>query len=505
MGGIKDLTAQDLIRCVTSGEIKAEEAVEAYLQEVEHGNTTIGSFNEVFGQRSLERARDIDRRRLRGEQLPPLAGLPMSLKDNLCTLFGHTTCSSRILANYRSPYQAEAVSRIENAGAIIIGKTNMDEFAMGSSTENSCTGPTRNPWNTQHVPGGSSGGSAAAVSARMCAAALGSDTGGSIRQPAAFCGVVGLKPTYGRVSRYGLIAYGSSLDQIGPITRSVTDCALITQVISGYDPKDSTSVEREVPDYMSTLEKPLENLKIGLPEEFLSETLDTEIQNSIQNASKVFQELGAQPRPVSLPHSRIDVDEAGELSAYAVACYYIIAMAEASSNLSRYDGVHYGFRPDQSNDIIELYSKARSIGFGDEVKRRIMLGTYTLSSGYYDAYYLKALKVRRLIKEDFNRAFEKFDILLTPVTPTPAFRIGEKTDDPLTMYLQDIYTLSVNLAGLPALSIPCGLSSSGLPMGMQLIGPVFSEEILLRAGLMFEKSTGITNLDPYSNGGSEPK
>jgi aspartyl-tRNA(Asn)/glutamyl-tRNA(Gln) amidotransferase subunit A len=392
---------------------------------------------------------------------------------------------------------ATAVGKLEAAGAVVLGKTNMDEFAMGSSTENSGFRPTRNPWDASRVPGGSSGGSAAAVSARMAAAAMGSDTGGSIRQPAAFCGVVGLKPTYGRVSRLGLVAYGSSLDQIGPLTQDVADCALLLTAIAGRDAGDSTSLEAPVPDYLATLEQPLKNLRVGWPSEFFSKALDGEIAAAIRKAGEVFKGLGATIVEVSLPHSRIDIDAKGSISSFAVACYYIVAMSEASSNLARYDGVHYGHRTAAAvGDIIELYSKTRAEGFGEEVKRRIMLGTYTLSAGYYDAYYNKALKVRRLIKNDFDRAFESCDLLLCPVAPTTAFRLGEKTADPLTMYLEDIYTISLNLAGLPGLSLPAGLSRAGLPIGMQLIGPVLSEETLLRAGRMFEKAAGVWRLKP---------
>jgi aspartyl-tRNA(Asn)/glutamyl-tRNA(Gln) amidotransferase subunit A len=383
------------------------------------------------------------------------------------------------------------VKRLLEAGAVLLGKTNMDEFAMGSSTETSANGPTRNPWDLGRVPGGSSGGSAAAVSARMAPAALGSDTGGSIRQPAAFCGVVGIKPTYGRVSRYGLVAYGSSLDQIGPIAGDVRDAALLLSVISGDDQADSTSIRKVVPDYLSAIEEPLDGLQIGLPREFYGDALDPEIAGSIERAAKLMEAQGAILIEVDLPHSRIDIDSNGDLSSYAVACYYIIAMAEASSNLSRYDGVHYGHRTGEvAEDIIELYSRSRSEGFGEEVRRRIMLGTFTLSSGYYDAYYLKALKVRRLIKGDFDRAFESCDVLLCPVSPSTAFRIGENLEDPLAMYLQDIYTLSVNLCGLPAIALPCGLSGENLPIGMQFIGPVLSEERLLRAARMYETARG---------------
>ncbi len=499
MNDLTNRSALQLISSISQREVGVEEVVRAFLAEIESRDPEIRAFNETFADSSLEAARETDRwiARTEGQNLPPLCGLPVALKDILCTLQGQTTCSSRILKGFRAPYEATVVSRLRQAGAIIIGKTNMDEFAMGSSTENSCNGPTRNPWDTSRVPGGSSGGSAAAVSARLCPAAIGSDTGGSIRQPAALCGVVGFKPTYGMVSRYGLVAYGSSLDQIGPLAQDVSDCALLTGVISGHDPMDSTSLNREIPDYLARLDEPLKGLAIGLPEEFFSEALESEVHAKIENAVEAFRSMGAKIINVHLPHSRIDMDEKGNLSSFAVACYYIIAMAEASSNLSRYDGVHYGYRTEKpSQDIIDLYSVSRSQGFGDEVKRRIMLGAYTLSSGYYDAYYLKALKVRRLIKGDFDKAFELCDIILCPVSPGTAFKIGENVSDPLKMYLEDIYTLSLNLAGLPGLALPCGISKAGLPIGMQLIGPVFSEETLLRAGRMFERATGITRLDP---------
>ncbi len=501
MSHATDLSAYELTEAISRGDIGAEEAVRAFLEEIERRDPELHAFNETFPEASLEAARGLDRKisRTKTRDLPPLCGLPVAVKDNLCTLQGHTTCSSGILKGFQAPYEATVIARLRRAGAIIIGKTNMDEFAMGSSTENSCNAPTRNPWDTTRVPGGSSGGSAAAVSARLCPAAIGSDTGGSIRQPAALCGVVGFKPTYGRVSRYGLVAYGSSLDQIGPLTQDVSDCALLAGVISGHDPLDSTSFDREVPDYLARLNEPLVGLRIGLPREFFSEALDGEVHAKIDEAVAVFRSMGAETLTVNLPHSRIDVDGQGNLSSFAVACYYIIAMAEASSNLSRYDGVHYGFRTDKPvEDIVELYSLSRSQGFGEEVKRRIMLGAYTLSSGYYDAYYLKALKVRRLIKEDFDAAFASCDIILCPVSPTTAFKIGENASDPLKMYLEDIYTLSLNLAGLPGLALPCGVSGAGLPIGMQLIGPVFSEETLLRAGRMFERETGISRLDPRS-------
>jgi len=494
---ILDLSAVELREAVASGRVGAVEAAEAYLARIERLEPVLSAFNEVLADEAIARARAVDAKRQAGEELGPLAGVPIALKDNLCTAYGRTTCSSKILADYRAPYTATAAARLEQADAVILGKTNMDEFAMGSSTENSGLGPTRNPWDTDRVPGGSSGGSAAAVAARQCAAALGSDTGGSIRQPAALCGVVGLKPTYGRVSRYGLVAYGSSLDQIGPLTRDVRDCALLTGVIAGHDPKDSTSLPEPVPDYLGRLDEPIEGLRVGLPAEFYSEALDAEISSAIRQAAAVYRSLGATSVEVSLPNSRIDVDRDGQLSSHAVACYYIVAMSEASSNLARYDGVHYGHRTAQpAADIIEMYSRSRAEGFGEEVKRRIMLGTYTLSAGYYDAYYKKALQVRRLIKNDFDRAFEACDVLLCPVSPTVAFRLGAKTDDPLTMYLADIYTLSLNLAGLPGLSLPAGLSKGGLPIGMQLLGPVLSEETLLRAGRMYETASGVTRLVP---------
>jgi len=451
----------------------------------------VAAYNEVWPERALERAGEIDRRRAAGEALGPLAGVPVAVKDNLCTSVGRTTCSSKILADFHAPYDAAVVERLSAADAVILGKTNLDEFAMGSSTENSALRPTRNPWDASRVPGGSSGGSAAAVAARLCAAALGSDTGGSIRQPAAFCGVAGLKPTYGRVSRWGLVAYGSSLDQVGPLARDAGDTALMLGAIAGHDPRDSTSVDRPVPDYLARLEEPVEGLRVGMVREFRSESLDAEIRAAVDRAGELLAAAGADLVEVSLPHSRIDVDDAGRLSSYAVACYYIVAMAEASSNLARYDGVHYGHRTaERVAGIVELFSRTRAEGFGEEVKRRIMLGTYALSSGYYDAYYLKALKVRRLIKRDFDAAFETCDVLLGPVAPETAFAFGAKTDDPLTMYLSDIYTISVNLAGVPGLSLPAGLSAAGLPLAVQLVGNVFDEERLLRAARMLERARG---------------
>jgi len=503
-GNLTELTAIELRDRIASGSVSAGQAARAYLDAIAAREPALHAYNEVWADRALEQAGAIDARRAAGQDIGPLGGVPLAVKDNMCTLYGRTTCSSKILADFRAPYQATAVDKLEAAGAVILGKTNLDEFAMGSSTENSGFGPTRNPWDTGRVPGGSSGGSAAAVAARMCAGALGSDTGGSIRQPAAFCGVVGLKPTYGRISRYGLVAYGSSLDQIGPLARDVADAALLTGVISGRDPRDSTSVPRDVPDMLAGLDSPPVGLRIGLPKEFYSDALDPEINRAIHAAAELFKAAGARIVEVSLPHSRIDRDAAGKLSSHAAACYYIVAMAEASSNLARYDGVHYGHRTaEKCRDIVELYSRSRAEGFGEEVKRRIMLGTYSLSAGYYDAYYNKALKVRRLIKNDFDAALERCDVLLCPAAPTTAFKLGEKTDDPLMMYLADIYTVSVNLSGLPGLSIPAALSAApsgapgaGLPIGMQLIGPVFSEPTLLAVGRMYEKASGVARLVP---------
>jgi len=491
-----DLSALELAGAIASGELSAVEATRAYLDAIAKREPHVAAFNEVLADRAMEQAQKRDAERQARRALGPLHGVPVAIKDNMCTTYGRTTCSSKMLAKFQAPYMATAVAKLEQAGAVVIGKTNLDEFAMGSSTENSGFRPTRNPWDTSRVPGGSSGGSAAAVAARMSAAALGSDTGGSIRQPAAFCGVVGMKPTYGRVSRYGLVAYGSSLDQIGPITRDVRDCAAVMSAIAGHDPMDSTSLPREVPNYLASVDTPIQSLRVGLPREFYSEALDAEINATIHHAAEVYQSLGATIVEAGLPHSRIDKEQ-GQLSSYAVACYYIVAMAEASSNLARYDGVHYGHRTAAPvDDIVEMYSKSRAEGFGEEVKRRIMLGTYALSSGYYDAYYLKALKVRRLIKNDFDEAFRHCDVLLCPTAPTTAFKLGEKTSDPLTMYLEDIYTISVNLAGLPGMSLPAGLSKAGLPIGMQLIGPVFSEETLLCAGRMYEKASGVRRLRP---------
>ncbi len=492
-----DLTVLELRDAIASGELTAAAATEAYLAAIEAHDDAIGAYTQVFGDRAIARAEAIDVARAKGEPLGALAGVPVSVKDNMCTDWGRTTCGSKMLADFEAPYTATAVGKLLDAGAIILGKTNLDEFAMGSSTENSAWRPTVNPWDTSRVPGGSSGGAAASVAGRLAAAALGSDTGGSIRQPAAFCGCVGFKPTYGRVSRYGLVAFASSLDQIGPFGRTVADAALMTGVIAGADRRDSTSVDRGVPDYLSELQTPVDRLRVGVVGEFVSDQLDGEIRAAVDKAIEIYRDLGAEIVDISLPHSRIDVDDDGGLSSFAVACYYIVATAEASSNLGRYDGVHYGHRTAEPVDnIIELYSRSRAEGFGDEVKRRIMLGTYTLSSGYYDAYYVKALKVRRLIAGDFHAAFEKVDVLLGPTAPEAAFGIGAKTSDPLTMYLSDIYTISTNLAGVPAISLPAGLNAEGLPLAIQLQSAVFDEAKLLRAARMYEKAAGFASMKP---------
>jgi len=471
-------TALGLRDAIARGEISSRQAVETCLQRIERFDPRIRAFVSVDGQQAIEQADQIDRRLARREEIGPLAGVPVAIKDNLCTRFGYTTCASRMLARFASPYDAHVVERLRTAGAIILGKTNMDEFAMGSSTENSSVAITRNPWNLERVPGGSSGGSAAAVAVRMVPLALGSDTGGSIRQPAGFCGVTGLKPTYGRVSRYGLVAYGSSLDQIGPISLDARDAALMLGVIAGHDRRDSTSAPSETPDYLAGLDGMPKGMRVGIAKEFFVEGLDPEVKQAVEAALACLAKRGATIVDISLP-----------TTPHWLAAYTIVAFAEASSNLSRYDGVHYGHRTSREGDIIELYSRSRAEGFGAEVKRRIMLGTYTLSSGYYDAYYLKALKVRTLIIRDFQAAFEKCDLIAGPVSPTPAFRIGEKTSDPLTMYLSDIYTISANLAGLPGISVPCGFAAGGLPIGLQLMGRHFDEATLLKVAHAYQQAT----------------
>jgi len=477
---LDELTATELRDRIAAGQISSVEATQAALDRIGRIDPQVGAYLAVFHERALQAAREVDRRIAAGERVGPLAGVPLAVKDVMCTSFGATTCGSRILQNFHSPYDATVIRKLIGADAVILGKTNMDEFAMGSSTENSGLQKTVNPWDTTRVPGGSSGGSAAAVAARLCFAALGSDTGGSIRQPASFCGVVGLKPTYGRVSRYGLVAYGSSLDQIGPVTQSVADAALLLGVIAGHDPADSTSVSEglaPVEDYVGMLDEPVQGLRIGVTPSF-NAGADPAVRKAVDDAVDSYREAGAQIVEVDMPH--LD---------YAIAAYYVIATAEASSNLARYDGVHYGYRTPNPADYIEVYTKSREEAFGKEVKRRIMLGTYALSSGYYDAYYLKALKVRNLIRGDFVRAFERCDAICMPVAPTTAFRIGEKVDDPLKMYLSDIYTIAVNLAGIPGISIPCGFDEAGLPIGLQILTPAFSEAKLLRIARMYEAQT----------------
>ena len=470
------LTAHELSDLLNRKEISSEEATAAIIDRIEAVDGRVQAYLTRTAEQALEEARAVDAARARGETLGPLAGVPMALKDNLCTEGVRTTCSSRMLADWVPPYDATVVRRLKEAGAVMLGKLNMDEFAMGSSTENSSFFPTRNPWDLERVPGGSSGGAVAAVAAGEAYYSLGSDTGGSIRQPASFCGVVGMKPTYGRVSRYGLVAFASSLDQIGPITRDVTDCALILGAIAGHDPLDSTSADLPVPDYRSALKPEVKGLKIGVPREYFGAGMEPEVAAIVRRAIAKLEELGAVCEETSLPHTE-----------YALPAYYLVAPAEASSNLARYDGVSYGLRV-PGKDITEMYMNTRSQGFGPEVKRRIMLGTYALSSGYYDAYYLKALKVRTLIRRDFEAAFEKYDLLATPTSPTVAFRLGEKAGDPLAMYLSDLCTIPINMAGLPALSLPCGFSQ-GLPVGLQLIGRPFAEATLLQAAYAFEQST----------------
>lgn len=470
-------TAHELHDLMMKKEISAEELSKAVFDRIESVEDKIGAFITRTRENAFERARAVDRQIQSGEKIVPLAGIPVAIKDNMCTNGILTTAGSKILSNFIPPYSATVVERFDAAGAAMVGKTNLDEFAMGSSTENSAFFVTRNPWDTSKVPGGSSGGSAAAVAAGEAVCALGSDTGGSIRQPASFCGVVGMKPTYGAVSRYGLIAYASSLDQIGPLARDVTDCALMMNVICGHDRLDSTSAQHQAQDYTGFLQDDVRGMKLGVPEEYMAEGIDPAVRAVIINAMERLESLGAIVEYTTLPHTE-----------YALPTYYMIAPAEASSNLARYDGVRYGIRAEDAEDVIDMFMKTRSKGFGNEVKRRIMLGTYALSAGYYDAYYLKALKVRTLIKEDFDRAFEKYDLLLSPVSPTTAFRIGEKTDDPLQMYLSDVCTISVNLAGIPGISIPCGFVD-GMPVGLQLMGRHFDEGTLLRVAYSFEQNT----------------
>ena len=499
-----DLSASELRRKLDAREVSSEEVTSAYLNQIKSYDSKFGCFLNVLSEQALSSAKSIDQRRAAGKDLGLLGGVPVAVKDLLCTKGETTTCASRILEQFRPPYDATAIRKLRDADAVLIGKTNLDEFAMGGSTENSAFQATRNPWDASRVPGGSSGGAAAAVAASMAPLSIGTDTGGSIRQPSSYCGVVGLKPSYGRVSRFGLVAFASSLDQIGPLAWTVEDAALLLQAIAGHDSKDSTSADLPTADYWSTVNQPLQGLRLGIPSEHFGEGLDPEVDAAVREAIKVYQSLGATVKDVSLPHNR-----------FGIAAYYIIAPSEASSNLARYDGVHYGYRCDESemlatlnaerkaleaaNDqqglqhldtpLVRMYRKSRAEGFGKEVKRRIMLGTYALSAGYYDAYYLKALKVRRLIRQDYDAAFEDVDFIVGPVAPTPAFKIGEMANDPLSLYLQDLYTVGANLAGITGISIPCGQTKSGLPIGLQLQAPPFEEERLLQAANMFQIAT----------------
>jgi aspartyl-tRNA(Asn)/glutamyl-tRNA(Gln) amidotransferase subunit A len=515
-----DLNATQLVRQLASGEISSVELTRQCLERIEKRDGAVRAFLRVDSDGALAQAEEIDRRRNSGKPVGLLAGLPVAVKDVLCQKDALTTCGSRMLENFRPPYDSTVVARLRAADAVLIGRTNMDEFAMGGSNENSAFFPTHNPWNTACIPGGSSGGSAACVAARMTPLAVGTDTGGSIRSPAGLCGITGMKPTYGRVSRFGLVAFASSLDQVGPIGQTAEDCALLLEAMAGHDANDSTSIDQPVPPYSQTVRQPLEGLRLGLVDEHFGEGLDSEVESAVREAIRVYESLGATVRRLSMPHSK-----------YAVATYYIIAPCEASSNLARYDGVHFGYRtgvkeggrrkaeggksgqrphgsinqssipseilppspfplpPSNPNPLIQMYCQSRSEGFGAEVKRRIMVGAYALSAGYYDAYYKKALCVRRLIRQDFDRAFDEVDLIAGPVTPTPAFPIGQRTDDPLAMYLFDLYTVSTNLAGIAGISIPCGFSTSGLPIGLHLQAPPFAEERLLRGACMFQQAT----------------
>jgi len=477
---ITALTAADLSKALKAGEVSAREAAAAYFDAIEKTDGDIGAYLTLTPKAALADADKVDAARRAGEKLPPLAGVPAGVKDNICTAGVRTTCASKMLENFVPPYDAFVIKRLREAGTVMLGKLNMDEFAMGSTTESSYFKKTRNPRDPSRVPGGSSGGAAAAVAALEAAFALGSDTGGSIRQPAAFCGVVGLKPTYGSVSRNGLVAFASSLDQIGPITRDVRDAALVLNVIAAHDKGDSTSLDREYPDFTARLGEDIKGLRIALPTEFFGEGLCQNVKASVMDAARRFERLGARISEVSMPSL-----------AYALPAYCVISSAEASSNLARFDGVKYGYRSDDYEDIDSLYRRTRSEGFGREVKRRILLGTFALSSGYYDAYYKKALQVRTLVVRDYERVLSQHDIILSPVTPTVAYRLGEKIGDPLQMYLGDIYTVPVNIAGLPALSLPCGADPDGLPIGMQLIGRAFAEADILRAGYAFEQDAGV--------------
>jgi aspartyl-tRNA(Asn)/glutamyl-tRNA(Gln) amidotransferase subunit A len=480
-----ELTIREAHKLLKQREISSQELTRAVLDRIDAVEEKLGAYITVAEDIAMDQAKLADRLIFQNN-ISPLTGIPVSLKDLICTTGLRTTCGSKILENFMPPYDATVVKRLKKGGAVLVGKTNMDEFAMGSSNENSGIKIARNPWNLTRIPGGSSGGAAVAIAADMCIGALGSDTGGSIRQPASHCGVVGMKPTYGRVSRFGLVAFASSLDQIGPLSKDVTDCALLMNLICGYDPQDSTSVPEDVPDYLTFLKDGLNGIVVGIPKEYSAvEGLDSDVSKAVQQAVKNIENMGAECVEVSLPHTD-----------YVVAAYYVIAPCEASSNLARYDGVKYGIRTGDTHNLIKMYQDTRSKGFGPEVQRRVILGTYSLSAGYYDAYYGKASQVRTLIVEDFKKAFEACDVILAPVAPTPAFKIGEKVDDPLTMYLSDIFTLSANLAGIPGLSVPCGFSSEGLPIGLQIMGNHFEEGKLLKVAYNFEQATDFHKQKP---------
>lgn len=478
MSELTERTIFEHAEALRKKEYSSVQLTQAYLEQIDKKDKTIGAYITVTADRAIESAKAFDEGRSSDSEISPLAGIPCGIKDNMCTKGIKTTCASKMLGGYIPPYSAHVVEKLEKSGAVILGKLNMDEFAMGSTTENSAFKVCRNPLDTDRVPGGSSGGSAAAVAAREAVYALGSDTGGSIRQPASFCGVVGMKPTYGSVSRYGLVAFASSLDQIGPITSTVLDNALVLNAIVGHDKRDATSVKRVYNDFTADIKNGVKGMKIGVPEEFFGEGISDDVRKAVLAAADTYRALGAELVSVSMP----SID-------YALSAYYVISSAEASSNLARFDGVRYGYRCDDYSNIDELYRKSRSEGFGSEVKKRIMLGTFALSSGYYDAYYKKALQVRSLVRKDFDEAFGKCDFIISPVTPTVAYKIGEKTGDSLQMYMGDAYSVPVNIAGIPALTLPCGIGEGGMPVGMQLIGPAFSEGLLYRAGFAFE-STG---------------
>jgi aspartyl-tRNA(Asn)/glutamyl-tRNA(Gln) amidotransferase subunit A len=481
---LHQLTIHELQEKLKEGKTSAVKITESVFQRIDAVEERVHSYIRLMKKEALAAASQSDKE-IKNGNIKPLTGIPIALKDIVCTKGIATTCGSHILHNFVPPYDATVVEKLRNAGAVFVGKANMDEFAMGSSTETSYFGPTRNPWNLERIPGGSSGGSAAAVAADECIASIGSDTGGSIRQPAALCGIVGLKPTYGRVSRFGLIAFASSLDQIGPFTKDVEDCAIMMNVLAGYDPKESTSVAADVPDYRQFVGRDIKGWKVGIPKEYFVKGIDSEVNSAIKKAITAIEKCGAKCVEISLPHTQ-----------YCLAVYYIIAPAEASSNLARYDGVKYGFRAADARDLMDMYKKTRMQGFGAEVKRRIMIGTYALSAGYYDAYYGKASQVRALIKRDFEEAFKNCDVILTPTTPTPAFKIGEKTDNPLQMYLSDIFTISTNLAGIPGISVPCGFTSGGLPIGVQFLASHFEEGKLIQIASLYEKNAKIEKRRP---------